>query len=50
MVMEYVDGPTLKNLIDKQSDLPENKAVEYALQICRRTRFQHMKKALSTVI
>lgn len=34
MVMEFVDGPTLKNIIDSSGFLPENHAIEYALQIC----------------
>lgn len=34
MVMEFVDGPTLKNIIETSGFLPEKQAIEYALQIC----------------
>ena len=34
MVMEYVEGFTLKNVVEKSGTLSESKAVEYALQIC----------------
>lgn len=34
MVMEFVDGPTLKTVIEKSQGLQEKQAVEYAIQIC----------------
>lgn len=34
MVMEFINGPTLKNIIETSGFLPEKQAIEYALQIC----------------
>lgn len=34
MVMEFISGPTLKNIIETSGFLPEKQAIEYALQIC----------------
>jgi serine/threonine-protein kinase len=34
MVMEYIDGETLKALVDRNGRLAENEAIDYALQIC----------------
>lgn len=41
MVMEFVDGPTLKNVIETSGFLPEKQAIEYALQICRALSAAH---------
>ncbi len=43
MVMEYIDGPTLKNLIENKGALPEEQAVEYSLQICSALSAAHKK-------
>ncbi len=34
MVMEYVEGRTLKSIIDESGSLGETEAIEYAMQIC----------------
>lgn len=41
MVMEFVDGPTLKNIIETSGFLPEKQAIEYALQICKALSVAH---------
>ena len=43
MVMEYIDGDTLKALIDKKKRLPEREAVEYVLQVCSALSAAHIK-------
>ncbi len=43
MVMEYVDGSTLKAQIDKRKPLGEKEVVEYALQVCSALSAAHKK-------
>lgn len=41
IVMEYVEGITLKEYIDKQKVLPWREAINYAIQICEGLRHAH---------
>jgi eukaryotic-like serine/threonine-protein kinase len=41
IVMEYVEGSTLKALIDKKKSIPENEAIKYALQVCSALSLAH---------
>lgn len=41
IIMEYVEGITLKEYIDKQKVLPWREAVGYAIQICEGLRHAH---------
>ncbi|MGI5850097.1 MAG: protein kinase domain-containing protein [Christensenellales bacterium] len=34
MVMEYIEGPSLKSMIKKNTRIEEKEAIEYAIQIC----------------
>ena len=43
MVMEYVEGSTLKNVIEENGALAESHAVEYSLQICSALSAAHKK-------
>lgn len=41
IVMEYVEGPTLKEYIDKKRELPWREAVDIAMQICKGLEVAH---------
>lgn len=41
MVMEYVEGVTLKALIDKKTFIPEEEAIRYAVQVCSALSLAH---------
>lgn len=41
MVMEYINGPTLKTVIENAEGLQEKQAVEYAIQICSALAVAH---------
>ncbi|MDD5018501.1 MAG: protein kinase, partial [Eubacteriales bacterium] len=43
MVMEYIDGPSLKTLIDEKTRIDEKEAVQYAIQICSALAAAHRK-------
>lgn len=43
IVMEYVDGTTLKDIIRKQAPLPINRAVDIAIMICDGVHHAHEK-------
>ncbi len=43
MVMEYIEGPTLKAIIDERKRLDEKEAVEYAIQLCCALTAAHKK-------
>ncbi len=43
MVMEFIEGVTLKSLIDNQRVLGEKEAVEYAIQICSALSSAHKR-------
>ena len=43
MVMEYIDGPSLKTLIEDKTKISEKSAVEYAIQICSGLLAAHKK-------
>ncbi len=43
MVMEYIEGTTLKKVIDQQRCIDEDKAVKYAIQICSALAAAHKK-------
>ncbi len=46
IVMEYVDGNTLKQIIDERAPLPIDEAVEIALQICDALAHAHDHKII----
>ncbi|MBT3320224.1 MAG: protein kinase [Clostridia bacterium] len=41
MVMEFIDGPTLKTVIEQSGGLSETKAVEYTIRICNALAVAH---------
>lgn len=43
IVMEYIDGKTLKELINEDGKLPEKRALNYALQIAEALKMAHSK-------
>ena len=43
IVMEYIDGKTLKELINEDGRLPEKRALNYALQIAEALKMAHSK-------
>lgn len=43
LVMEYVEGSTLKALIEKNERIDENEAVQYAIQLCSALSAAHKK-------
>lgn len=43
IVMEYVDGKTLKDIIRKQAPLPVDKAIDIAIMICDGVQHAHEK-------
>lgn len=43
MVMEYVEGPTLKTLIEEKQIIDERQAIEYAIQLCGAMSAAHRK-------
>lgn len=43
IVMEYIDGKTLKELINEGGRLPEKRALNYALQIAEALKMAHSK-------
>lgn len=43
MVMEFVDGPTLKTLIEEKQIIDERQAIEYAIQLCGAMSAAHKK-------
>ena len=43
MVMEYIDGKTLKAIVDRKGRLDEHEAIEYALQVCSALAAAHRK-------
>lgn len=46
IVMEYIDGVTLKELISKNGRLPWRKALKYASQICSALAHAHARKVV----
>ena len=44
IVMEYIDGKTLKELINEDGKLPEKRALNYALQIAEALKMAHSKR------
>lgn len=46
IVMEYIDGITLKELISKNGRLPWRKALKYASQICSALSHAHARKVV----
>lgn len=46
IVMEYIDGVTLKELISKNGRLPWRKALKYASQICSALSHAHARKVI----
>ena len=43
IVMEYIEGETLKTLIDKNNGIYEKEAIKYAIQICSALSAAHKK-------
>lgn len=43
MVMEYINGPSLKTLIEQKGGLSERQALEYAIQVCSALAAAHKK-------
>lgn len=43
IVMEYIDGQTLKELINENGKIPENKALNYTIQIAEALKVAHQK-------
>jgi len=41
IVFEYVDGENLKALVDREGPLPEQEAIDFALQVARALGFAH---------
>lgn len=45
-VMDYIDGPSLKNIVDTQGPLSETEAVKYILQVADALEYVHKNKRL----
>lgn len=45
-VMDYIDGPSLKNIVDTKGPLSETDAVKYILQVADALEFVHKNKRL----
>lgn len=45
-VMDYIDGPSLKNIVDTKGPLSETDAVRYILQVADALEFVHKNKRL----
>ena len=43
IVMEYIDGKTLKDLINEEGRIPEKRALNYAIQIAEALKIAHSK-------
>ncbi|MFB0538206.1 MAG: serine/threonine protein kinase [Anaerolineae bacterium] len=41
LVMDYVEGESLREMLDRSGPLPENQAVEYVKQVCEALEYMH---------
>lgn len=44
LVLEYIEGPSLKKLVESEGRLPEDKAINFGIQICEILNYLHAQQ------